>query len=97
MIEESFRKKFCLQRVKEESKNFISGIFLVINKPFVRGYRIKIHESDGRIEADDEANVGFLDMTKPLTSDPTKEKPLKISFDEELAGSFKKASLDDKL
>ena len=30
-------------------------------------------------------------MTKPSTSDPTKEKPLKISFDEELAGSFKKS------
>ncbi|CAF0756142.1 unnamed protein product [Rotaria sordida] len=122
----------------------ITGIFLVINKPFIRGCRIKIHGSGGGIEglvhyidiryvhlktkdrgivmvpsaivytnaftvfpADDEANAGFLDMTKPPTSDPTKpaqqlsssstsnitvtkEKQLKMNFDPEPVGSFKK-------
>jgi small conductance mechanosensitive channel len=36
--------------LKEVATNFISGIFLVINKPFVRGCRIKIHGSGGGIE-----------------------------------------------
>ncbi|CAF2088774.1 unnamed protein product [Rotaria magnacalcarata] len=144
--------------LKEVATNFISGIFLVINKPFVRGCRIKIHGSGGGIEglvhfidiryvhlktknhgivmvpsaiiytnaftvfpADDEANAGFLDMTKPLTSDATKpsenvplssslssssssvskitmskEKQLKMNFDGEPAGLFKKSSLNEK-
>ncbi|CAF0754013.1 unnamed protein product [Rotaria sordida] len=130
--------------LKEVATNFIAGIFLVINKPFIRGCRIKIHGSGGGIEglvhyidiryvhlktkdrgivmvpsaivytnaftvfpADDEANAGFLDMTKPPTSDPTKpaqqlsssstsnitvtkEKQLKMNFDPEPVGSFKK-------
>ncbi len=36
--------------LKEVATNFISGIFLVINKPFVRGCRIQIHGSGGGIE-----------------------------------------------
>jgi small-conductance mechanosensitive channel len=36
--------------LKEVATNFISGIFLVINKPFVRGCRIKIHGDGGGIE-----------------------------------------------
>lgn len=36
--------------LREVATNFISGIFLVINKPFVRGCRIKIHGSGGGIE-----------------------------------------------
>lgn len=57
--------------------------------------------------ADDEANAGFIDMTKPPASDATKsvesppsssaspiistkEKSLKMNFDAEPAGSFKK-------
>jgi hypothetical protein len=65
-------------------------------------------------QADEEANAGFLDMTKPSTSDPTKpadppspepapkiattkQKPLKMSFDAEPAGSFKKTPFNDKL
>lgn len=36
--------------LKEVATNFISGIFLVIYKPFVRGCRIKIHGSGGGIE-----------------------------------------------
>ncbi|CAF0783490.1 unnamed protein product [Rotaria sordida] len=61
--------------------------------------------------ANDEANAGFIDMTKPSTSDATKlpeslstskisssnEKPLKMKFDAELEGSFKKAPLKEKL
>jgi hypothetical protein len=64
--------------------------------------------------ADDEANAGFIDMTKPPTSDPTKppepslssptsqisstkEKKLKMNFDPEPAGSFKKEPFDEKL
>ncbi|UJR13583.1 hypothetical protein I4U23_000596 [Adineta vaga] len=138
--------------LKEVATNFISGIFLVINKPFVRGCRIKIHGSGGGIEglvhlidvryvhlktkdrgmvmvpsaivyvnaftvfpADDEANAGFIDMTKPPTSDATKppepslvpptpskintskEKSLKMKFESEPAGSFKKSPLNEKL
>ncbi|CAF2702783.1 unnamed protein product [Rotaria sp. Silwood2] len=132
--------------LKEVATNFISGIFLVINKPFVRGCRIKIHGSGGGIEglvhfidiryvhlktkdrgivmipsaivytnaftvfpADDEANAGFLDMTKPPMNDPTKppqplssstsntatikEKQLKMNFDAEPVGSFKKSNV----
>ncbi len=33
--------------LKEVATNFISGIFLVINKSFIRGCRIKIHGIDG--------------------------------------------------
>ncbi|CAF1570461.1 unnamed protein product [Rotaria sp. Silwood1] len=129
--------------LKEVATNFISGTFLVINKPFVRGCRIKIHGSGGGIEglvhfidvryvhlktkdhgivmvpsaivytnaftvfpADDEANAGFMDMTKPSITDPTKqsqsislpsspitsskEKKLKMIFETEPAGTFKK-------
>ncbi|CAF3216276.1 unnamed protein product [Rotaria sp. Silwood2] len=61
--------------------------------------------------ANDEANTGFLDMTKPSTSDATKpsealstskiissnEKPLKMKFDAELEGSFNKAQFKEKL
>ena len=64
--------------------------------------------------ADEEANAGFLDMTKPSTDDPTKpaeptppepsskikstkQKPLKMSFDPEPAGSSRRAPFDDKL
>ncbi|CAF3923204.1 unnamed protein product [Adineta steineri] len=136
--------------LKEVATNFISGIFLVINKPFVRGCRIKIHGSGGGIEglvhlidvryvhlktkdrgmvmvpsaivytnaftvfpADDEANAGFMDMTKPPTTDPTKpsqlpsspssnvniskQKNLKMKFEGEPAGSFKKSALSEKL
>jgi small-conductance mechanosensitive channel len=36
--------------LKEVATNFISGVFLVINKPFVRGCRIKIHGGGGGIE-----------------------------------------------
>jgi hypothetical protein len=58
--------------------------------------------------ADDEANAGFIDMTKPPASDATKptepppssaphsgstkEKSLKMNFDSEPAGSFKKTT-----
>lgn len=62
--------------------------------------------------ADDEANAGFLDMTKPPTTDATKpsesppvlpaintskQKSLKMKFESEPAGSFKKSSLNEKL
>lgn len=61
--------------------------------------------------ADDEANAGFLDMTKPPTSDPTKppesspatvvpagkDKNLKMKFEAEPAGSFKRSPFKDKL
>ncbi|CAF0903542.1 unnamed protein product [Rotaria sordida] len=64
--------------------------------------------------ADDEANIGFMDMTKPPISDPTKqpqtttslppsnissskEKNLKMIFDIEPVGSFKKSSFNKKL
>ncbi|CAF2877061.1 unnamed protein product [Rotaria sp. Silwood2] len=61
--------------------------------------------------ANDEANTGFLDMTKSSTSDATKsseslytskissshEKQLKMKFDAELEGSFKKAPFKEKL
>jgi hypothetical protein len=63
--------------------------------------------------ADDEANAGFIDMTKPSTSDPTKppesssssasnispskQKSLKMNFEAEPAGSFKKSPLNEKL
>lgn len=69
--------------------------------------------------ADDDANAGFLDMTKPSKEDPTKppessstssslssptskisntkEKSLKMKFDGEPAGSFKKAPFNEKL
>ena len=49
--------------------------------------------------ANDEANAGFLDMTKPPASDPTKlpakedtskPKDLKMKFESEPTGSFKK-------
>ncbi|CAF0755200.1 unnamed protein product [Didymodactylos carnosus] len=36
--------------LKEVATNFLSGIFLVINKPFVKGCRLKIHGSGGGIE-----------------------------------------------
>ncbi|UJR33693.1 hypothetical protein I4U23_021122 [Adineta vaga] len=103
--------------LKEVATNFISGVFLVINKPFVRGCRIKIHGGGGGIEglvhyidvryvhlktndhgiimvpsavvytnpftvfpADDDANIGFIDMTKPSPSDPTKPaEPIPIT------------------
>ncbi|CAF4368613.1 unnamed protein product, partial [Adineta steineri] len=129
--------------------NFISGVFLVINKPFVRGCRIKVHGDGGGIEglvhyidvryvhlktkdrgivmipsavvytnpftvfpADDEANAGFIDMTKPPTTDPTKpiesestpifkpsdvkEAKLKMNLSAEPAGLFKKKPLREK-
>jgi hypothetical protein len=66
--------------------------------------------------ADDEANAGFIDMTKPSPTDPTKpsepssppppsssssvsskEKTLKMKFEAEPAGSFKKSPLNEKL
>lgn len=64
--------------------------------------------------ADDDANAGFLDMTKPPKEDPTKplesspsapasptsstkEKKLKMNFDAEPAGTFKKTALKEKL
>lgn len=64
--------------------------------------------------ADDEANAGFLDMTKPSTTDPTKPSPpppvapvskivgvkdekLKMKFETEPAGAFKKAAFKEKL
>ena len=63
--------------------------------------------------ADDEANVGFIDMTKPPTTDATKpsesspppassistskQKNLKMKFEVEPVGSFKKSPLSDKL
>ncbi|CAF1054607.1 unnamed protein product [Adineta ricciae] len=156
--------------LKEVATNFISGIFLVISKPFVRGCRIKIHGSGGGIEglvhyidvryvhlktkdrkplwlssieilnllfsissggvimvpsavvytnpftvfpADDDANAGFIDMTKPPSSDPTKqptepvpdiskishskETKLQMKLTTEPAGSFKKAPFNEKL
>lgn len=60
--------------------------------------------------ADDEANAGFMDMTKPPASDATKlsksqstaasvnisnskQKNLKMKFETEPAGSFKKTNL----
>jgi small-conductance mechanosensitive channel len=36
--------------LREVATNFISGVFLVISKPFVRGCRIQIHGSGGGIE-----------------------------------------------
>jgi small-conductance mechanosensitive channel len=36
--------------LKEVATNFIAGVFLVINKPFVRGCRIQIHGGGGGIE-----------------------------------------------
>lgn len=62
--------------------------------------------------ADDEANAGFLDMTKPPADDPTKpaepkpsapkiisnkEPKLKMNLNTEPAGSFKKAPFNEKL
>jgi hypothetical protein len=62
--------------------------------------------------ADDEANAGFLDMTKPPTDDPTKpdqtkpslpktggtkESKLRMNLNTEPAGSFKKAPFNEKL
>ncbi|CAF0792680.1 unnamed protein product [Adineta steineri] len=135
--------------LKEVATNFISGVFLVINKPFVRGCRIKVHGGGGGIEglvhyidvryvhlktkdrgivmipsavvytnpftvfpADDEANAGFIDMTKPPTTDPTKpiesestpifkpsdvkEAKLKMNLSTEPAGLFKKKPLREK-
>ncbi len=62
---------------------------------------------------DDEANAGFIDMTKPPTTDATKppetspppssssvaskQKNLKMKFEAEPAGLFKKSSLNEKL
>ncbi|CAF0726638.1 unnamed protein product [Adineta steineri] len=135
--------------LKEVATNFISGVFLVINKPFVRGCRIKVHGGGGGIEglvhyidvryvhlktkdrgivmipsavvytnpftvfpADDEANAGFIDMTKPPATDPTqpiesestpifkpsdiKEAKLKMNLSTEPAGLFKKKPLREK-
>ena len=68
--------------------------------------------------ADDEANAGFMDMTKPPTTDPTKpetppaspsvsspsskiatpkQEKLKMNFETEQVGSFKKAPFNEKL
>jgi len=64
--------------------------------------------------ADDEANAGFIDMTKPPVDDATKssapppppppsspssskQKNLKMKFEAEPAGSFKKSSFNEKL
>jgi hypothetical protein len=64
--------------------------------------------------ADDEANAGFIDMTKPPTTDATKppepsssssspsstsskQKNLKMKFEAEPVGSFKKSPLNEKL
>ena len=62
--------------------------------------------------ADDEANAGFIDMTKPPVTDATKptdtpsqpsssesskQKNLKMKFEAEPAGSFKKSPLNEKL
>lgn len=63
--------------------------------------------------ADDEANAGFIDMTKPPTTDatkpaeptpppapsfPSKKKDLKMKFEGEPIGLFKKKSpFSDKL
>ena len=56
--------------------------------------------------ADDEANAGFMDMTKPSNTDatkppepsvPSKEKKLKMKFEAEPVGSFKKRPFNDKL
>jgi hypothetical protein len=59
--------------------------------------------------ADDEANAGFMDMTKPPTADPTKppessssvpsskQKSLKMKFEGEPMGTFKKSPLNEKL
>jgi hypothetical protein len=58
---------------------------------------------------DDEANAGFIDMTKPPTTDATKppesssssssskQKSLKMKFEAEPVGSFKKSPLNEKL
>jgi hypothetical protein len=64
---------------------------------------------------DDEANAGFLDMTKPSVTDATKppdppspppssstlvsskEKNLKMKFEAQPVGSFKKSSFNEKL
>jgi hypothetical protein len=62
---------------------------------------------------DDEANAGFIDMTKPSVTDATKptdppsppsstlvsskEKNLKMKFEAQPVGSFKKSSLNEKL
>lgn len=66
--------------------------------------------------ADDEANAGFMDMTKPPSSDPTKLAPaspsvpssssklthpktdkLKMNFETEQVGAFKKPAFKEKL
>ena len=66
--------------------------------------------------ADDEANAGFIDMTKPAATDPTKppeppsppppsssssfsskKKDLKMKFESEPVGSFKKSLFREKL
>jgi hypothetical protein len=60
--------------------------------------------------ADDEANIGFIDMTKPSTSDATKsaespaatisntkEAKLKLNLNMEPVGSFKKPPFNEKL
>lgn len=63
--------------------------------------------------ADDDANAGFIDMTKPPSSDPTKqpkepvsdipkiahpkETKLQMKLTTEPAGSFKKAPFNEKL
>ena len=58
--------------------------------------------------ADDEANAGFIDMTKPPVTDATKpseppssssskQKSLKMKFEGEPVGSFKKSPLNEKL
>jgi small-conductance mechanosensitive channel len=49
--------------LKEVATNFISGIFLVINKPFVRGCRIKIHGGGAGIEG---KIVSFLIISSEL-------------------------------
>lgn len=63
---------------------------------------------------DDEANAGFIDMTKPAATDATKppeppsseqpsspfsskKKDLKMKFEAESVGSYKKSSFKDKL
>lgn len=62
---------------------------------------------------DDEANAGFIDMTKPSVTDATKlpdppsppsstlvsskEKNLKMKFEAQPVGSFKKSSFNEKL
>ncbi len=62
--------------------------------------------------ADEEANAGFIDMTKSPTSDPTKlveappptssinsskDKKLKMKFESKPSGSFKKSPFNEKL